>query len=476
MSVNADVAIILLIENKWMFLELIDYMDNEGRGEEVPMRLYESGVRRLMDKLDPPAGKSDRALQSSPERKKVAAALNIDNMKRARLILHSDHSTGVLFFAPFLIEMFRHFDNSRLRHLNSADFENIRGTFNRLLKETRYLQSNDPLDLDFKAHLGVVRGEMRMALAKMKENVDSLQGQASRLADLVENMRVEVVDDVRKAQAALEEINQIYTRSIIPSLQFLSENVDIKDGKPALTALALIGDHYARNGHIHISSDILYGIEAIRSYRCDIDLLRNSLSRYVQQSEAQRRAYDCIEKAWNAIYSATSDLHNGNLREVTLPFKHSVFAKVPLFNGMKTHRQTYEAKFEWSDQNPRAVFKEHLRTAVRKVEAGATIHRLEAAGTGLGEAERAKDARMMLIQTSMDQWPATAVEDLHQAIHRHLIDLVPDITLSEVLIAIDHLRRRKGIRVKTDYIMGRLSNERQALTYYKRHVELTDGI
>jgi len=123
-----------------------------------------------------------------------------------------------------VIEMFRHFDGARLRHLNSADYELIRASFNRLYEVFVTLPSLSNEDIGFQEQVSVLRKEIRAATAKMKECVDALQGRLQRLGEIVDRMRYDVIDEVAKAQEALGEINNIYLRNILPALQFLGEH------------------------------------------------------------------------------------------------------------------------------------------------------------------------------------------------------------------------------------------------------------
>lgn len=178
MVVKTDVALINMIQNKGVFLDLIDHMDKVGEGEEVRIVMYQQKLRALLDSVAPLP--NTRVLREVPaERRKLESALCVENLERVGLVIQVDSARGVMVFAPFVIEMFRHFDGARLRHLNSADYELIRASFNRLYEVFVTLPSLSNEDIGFQEQVSVLRKEIRAATAKMKECVDALQGGSS---------------------------------------------------------------------------------------------------------------------------------------------------------------------------------------------------------------------------------------------------------------------------------------------------------
>jgi len=263
------------------------------------------------------------------------------------------------------------------------------------------------------------QGDTR-ATAKMKECVDALQGRLQRLGEIVDRMRYDVIDEVAKAQEALGEINNIYLRNILPALQFLGEHTDLKGTKPALTALTCIGDQLAHYGHDKLASSVYYSVESIRSYRHDISIISGSLMRYVQQSEAHRRAYDKIEQAWNRLYGSVRELHDGSLKDNILPSTHPVFAHLNTYSGLKM--RVFEAKVEWPDANQRLALAEHLRATLPNIKISTgKIHQLSGQANRVGRAQAS--ARCLACWPSVI-WSRSReprlTDDAHVAMHEHL--------------------------------------------------------
>jgi hypothetical protein len=470
MIVNAEFATICMIENKGLFLDLIDYMDKAGEGEEVRIALYQHKLTALMDKVGP-LNRDRPAKDVPPARRKLEAALSIENLNRIGLVIHVDNARGVMVFAPFIIEMFRHFDGARLRKLNSADYEVIRASFNRLYGVFAGMQSLSDDNLDFQEQVDALRKEIRSALSKMNDCVSALQSRLTRLGDIVDQMRYDDIDEVLAAREALSEINSIYLRNILPALEFLAENTDLKEGKPALQALTLIGDHLAQHGHARLATSIYYNIEAIRSYRYDIDVIRGSLMRYVQQNATHRLAYDKIEQAWNLLHGAVQNLHDGMLRGNQLPSNDEVFNNWPTFNGLKFRR--FDSKVEWPEQNHRLLLTEHLRTELPNVQVSLAVPQAVklTPHPALG-LKREEDERLFSINRLVLGWEPRPCEDLHQALNHYLSSHLDVYSLNDLLVGLSCLIGTEGIALVPRFEVGTLDTPTERLRYYKLRLEM----
>jgi len=99
MVVKTDVALINMIQNKGVFLDLIDHMDKVGEGEEVRIVMYQQKLRALLDSVAPLP--NTRVLREVPaERRKLESALCVENLERVGLVIQVDSARGVMVFAP----------------------------------------------------------------------------------------------------------------------------------------------------------------------------------------------------------------------------------------------------------------------------------------------------------------------------------------------------------------------------------------
>jgi hypothetical protein len=473
MIVNAEYAIVSMIENKGLYLDLIDHMDKAGEEEEIRISMYQHKLSKLLDKVGPLD--RDRPAKDVPAaRRKLEAALSIENLERTGLVIHVDHARGVMVFAQFIIEMFRHFDGARLRKLNSADYEIIRASFNRLYMIFAGMQSLTESDIDFREQVDALLKLIRNALSKMNECVAALQSRLSRLGEIVDHMRYDDIDEVSAAREALNEINSIYLRNILPALEFLAENTDLKEGKPALQALTLIADHLYGHGHHRLATSIYYNVEAIRSYRHDIDVIRGSLMRYVQQNAAQRRAYDRIEEAWNILYSAVEKLHDGALKGNQLPSSDPVFDNWTTFNGVKFRR--FDPKVEWPERNHRLILTEHLRTELPNVRIEAPAAQIVKLVSDSGfSRSKAEEERLTHIMRLVDNWKVTPCADLHSELNAYLTANLDDYSLNDLLVAISCVQGAGDGSLQPRFVLGTISTNTERLRYYKVSLEIADA-
>jgi len=460
MIVSTDKTVMLMIEHKNIFLDLIDVMDEGTAGEEVPTRLYESKVMMLLDSLG----------DIKSDRQKIEAAFDVRNLVRASLIMHHDIKRGVIIFAPFLIELFRHFDKSRLRQLSSTDLEALRDSFNSSLEKLRDLTVMEEGNDTFEDELKLLRERIRFAQGKIKESVDSLYGQTLRLAEIVEGMSLENLDEVKQAQGALQAITRIYGRHVLPTLQFLNEREPLKKGLPALTALVRISEMFRDAKLPKLVQQVLYAVASIRSYRHDVEVISKSLQRYVHQNERQRREYDQIESVFNDLLSACRELHDGKLRGNLLPMDHEVLERLPTFRGMK--RQRSESKIEWYNVDHWLHLQEHLRSNLDSLRnALITTATVEPIDEEVLAARRASDVRRKLIGALVEAWPLQVGPDAHESLHAHLAKQISDYEIADLVEGVSWLKHREDIVLTPRFQVGVIEDDRQKLTYYKLRIE-----
>lgn len=464
MIVAADKTIILMIEHKHVFFDLIDYLDETGGSDEIPIVLYNARARKILDEISSGANNNGKD-GNDTTRTKLAAALEINNLERANLVIQVDPRRGVMVFAPFLLEMFRHFDNTRLRQLTSADLESLRISFNNSLTDMKPLVLQPGQD-SFDDQLVLLRDRIRFAQSKMKENVRSLQGQADRLAQVVEDMSHENLEEVQQAQAAMDAINRIYIRHVLPTVQFLNEQEHIKSGLPALKALSLIAEDLSQAGQHDIAQQILYAVSSIRSYRHDVDVIRKSLERYVRQNEQQRRQYDSIESAFNALLLACRNLHDGKLKNNVLALTHEVFNRTPTFHGLK--RQINPTRIEWHQVDHWRCLDEYLRVTLPalRTSVSSTVA-LDGKADAEAQAVRKSDARKALISLEVEHWNAPEHnDDAHNSLHQHLMAILPNYELDDLVEAFSWLGHRTDIELVPAYRCRSIEHEGYMLTYY----------
>lgn len=454
MIVSTDRTLIAMIEHKQVFLDLIDYLDEQEEGEEIPISVYYNRVRRLISSI---GGERDQ--------KRLRQVFDIENLQQAGLLIDHDRHRAVISFASFVIDMFRHFDNGRLRELSSEHLEALRTDQNlslERLKECRIL----PGDEQFDDLLVVIFERLRNAQARIKQNVGSLQGQAERLSKIVEEHNLNDLEQTRKTQKALEEINRIYQKHVLPTLQFLNERENLKLGLPALTAVEEIASELESAGLPAISQRVLFAKNSIRSYAKDVEAIRKTLERYVRQSNRQRHQYDCIEAAFNQLRDEFQLLHDGKLNNKYLDSEAEVFRAGRMFSGLK--KQRFDAKLDWYEIDHAQCFEEHLRVELPKLK---DKQRIALAKFSDEDTRDQKERALMLkkrkIQSLMGGCDIPAShDDIHQYVHEYLQEKLEKYSLGDLLEGLSWLRSRISAPLRPEFGLNTITYNGLCLEYF----------
>jgi len=455
MIVSTDKTLIAMIEHKQVFLELIDYIDARGEGDEIPFSVYFERVRRLLNGID-----------DERDQRRLRQMFEIENLQQAGLLIELDRHRAVISFASFVVDMFRHFDHGRLRELSSEQLEVLRIDQNNSLdrlKECHIL----PGDESFEDLLVVVFERLRHAQARIKQNVNSLQGQAERLSNVVETQDLDDLEHTRKSQQALEEINRIYQKHVLPTLQFLNEREDLKHGLPALTAVGQMASRLAKAGLPVISQRILFAKNSIRSYAKDIEAIRKTLERYVRQSRRQRHQYDCIEAAFNQLKDELRLLHDGKLNNKYLDSASDVFRAGRIFSGLK--KQRFEVKLEWHEVDHGYHLYEHLRVELPKL--AEKQQRSLAQLSGQNDVRDQQEREVMLKKRQIQRLMAACDiplqhDDLHRYVHDYLKEKLTDYSLADLLEGLGWFRSRIESSVSPEFSLNNINYNGLCLEYF----------
>lgn len=463
MLVATDKTLIAMIEHKEVFLQLIDHIDQQDGPREVPISLYHHLVRVMLEQ------------QTEVEQKRLQAVFDLDNLRRADLVVEIDPNRAIFVLAPFVIDMFRHFDRRRLRELSSAQLEDLRCRLNASL-EALQRTPLQPGERPFDEQLELLREHIRYTQAKMRDNVNSLQGQAERLAEQVEVMEPSDLAQSRQAGEALDQIDRIYRHHVLPTLEFLNEQEALKEGRPALTALRETADLLETAGLPQIGQQMRYAAGSIRSHAKAVEKIRRSLERYVRQNARQRLQYDAIETAFNELLQAARSLQDGSFRNNQLRADDPVFRYGQLFSGLRGVR--YGACLEWHGQDQRLHFEEFLRVRMEQLRQRNSESRVVTLEPGQEEQalERQRQYRKEQIRQRVSRWsPPPGCHDLHQALHEHLQQALPDYRLVDLLEAMKWFKSVQGPRVIPRFRQRVIKHEGFELVYYLRALESADA-
>ena len=458
MNIKSPFILKQIIEHRQLFTELVAYIEEHDGDMEIPSRLYRSILRKAI--------KAETAQGNHRECDRIRYTLAEENLLHERLIIRLDPARGTLVLAPFVVDMLRHFDIGRMRGLSQAELEDLRDGLNQSLAAFQ----EQPIDLgndNYTDELRLLLRRIQDTLGKMQESIAALEAQGDHLADLVERQDVGSLEGSAEIRRALEHINRIYQRYILPALEFLDPKTRFKQGIPAITAIRRIAKLAAESDHPALNEELQFSANAIQSYVKDIDALRLSLERYVRQDRQQRQQYDAIERAFNAIRLATEERHDDSFRNLYIPLRHPAIQSPGTFAGIKRMRFT---RLEWHDIDHRADIEEFTDRRIEELRA-----QLDHAGTvtvdltraGLSEAELREQLRQHEIQALLEAWMIPGdCQDLHASLHDYLSSHLEGYALNDLLEALDWVMALPDFQFHAHFLLHEIAYGELALTYH----------
>lgn len=458
MNIKSPFVLKQIIEHRQFFTQLVIYIEEHNGDMEIPIQLYRSIVRQAI--------KAEVTQGNERECERIRYTLTEENLLRERLIIRTDPARGTLVLAPFVVDMLRHFDIGRMRGLSQAELEDLRDGLNQSLaafQEHPIDLKNDP----FTDELRLLRRRIQDTLGKMQESIAALDAQANHLADLVDRQDVGSLEGAAQTRRALEHINRIYQRYILPALEFLDPKTRFKQGIPAITAIRRIAKLAADSAHPALNEELQFSANAIQSYVQDIDELRLSLERYVLQSQQQRQQYDAIERAFNTIRLATEARHDDSFRNLYIPIRHPAILTPGTFAGIKRMRLV---RLEWYDIDHRADIEEFTDRRIEELRAqldNSGSVSVDPARAGLAEVELREQLRQHEIQELLEAFTIPdGCQDLHASMHDYLGSHIEGYTLNDLLEALDWVMALPEFRYHARFQQHEIFHGELALSYH----------
>lgn len=448
MKVNADAVLLMLIQRKAFFFRLLDEMDKHH--DTLPLPFYKQAFFHELNQIS-----------DGLEREKFQNAMQPENLYDAGLLVSLDHHAGSLKWQGFVSEMFRHLDRARLRRLTDPELQQFRERIFSLADKLSALE-NQVGSTQWNDTERPAFDTLHEIHARIRENTESLRHRAEHLAEIVDGSDLADAADSEKSRAALDEISSIYRRSILPLLEFLNQDEDIKDGKTPMGGIDAIADLFSRTGQPATARRVLLIKNGIRSFYKDIYRIRQDMERYVRQSETMRRQYDAVETLYNRLRQAVEPLQDGRLRGSKISFQAALSHPFPHFVLHKPH---YDKPINWQQGSEAARFAEHLRVQLDRTEPPQTNIRVARQPENSIQALKQRQHESRLKQL-VRQYRVPVSDDLHRNLHDYLQHRLPDYTLADLSNALSWLRILHHVRPVPVFGLKSLHHRHQTLHYH----------
>ncbi len=382
------------------------------------------------------------------ETRRFLDTLCLENLERNGLLSYLDKRTGRFRLQDFVLETLRHLDSKRLRELSSADL-------NQLIKrlEECYRQVSNakimwiPDDDSFEELVDAVYDNLQHVASRLKSNVRALQGQAERLASIVDEQTFTDLAHTDQVRMALTEILRIHERHVTPTLQFLDERLDIRRSRTELHAdhapMALVKRIIQRfvehklTDHVTRLQRIEFHILAMGR---DVGEIAKGLDTYVKYAEAERRRYNRTEALYNELRDAVQERQTGQQKDFMLKPSHPVFQRVRPLGDLKKFRQVQTTNINWPKMPGRQAFDEILRVRLAAQSARPQPTTSSVVSNPVSEEEIEERRFIERILHAMEQFDYhQTLDDAYLSVHKHLCDYVEDYSLDRLLDALPFL-------------------------------------
>lgn len=357
MAVHANGVLRAILDSPEIFFQMMDYAEQTtGIGsEEFSVSYYDHVLGQTLKRMSP------------TDSQRAAAALNIANLNHAGLLEYEDEHRDRFLLKPFVIEMLRHLDKSRLKELSDSDLENLRVQLDHAraaLKDPKLYWSKD--NPDFVETLSTVFTTVRNVVSRIKQNVEALRGQSMKLAELAEDTASE--NRTTQLAATLEQIFQINSRHIEPTLLFLNPSIDWKGKQPPMQILKDIVEEFETRKWRNEYGTTNRAYLSILGYADQVGIIRRGLDTYLQLYGRQRKVYNNIESRYNDLLDRVRAMHDGKAK-FRLKSSDEHFSLAAAFFGLKDYRVGGAARINWPEGNISPYLEEYLRVRHDRAQA-----------------------------------------------------------------------------------------------------------
>lgn len=462
MTVNADITLITILEYKQIFFEMIDYADATGvkGSDEFTIPHYNGLLSDLLKGMKP----ADRA--------RLADTLRLENLSRNGLLAYLDEKSDRFLLQPFVLDMLRHLDNSRLRELSDTELNGLQVQLTDVLN----LVSSESFpwwreDVDFKEKLAFILDSVRNTASRIQQNIESLRGQSRRLAKIIDQNGSEPVSRSMQVHDALAKIFEITERHINPTLTFLNPSLDWKGSGnyPPMKIIHMILERFERRGFNDEYNMISRTYWNLLNAGEQISSIRKNLDVYIRLHESQRKLYNRIEERYNDLASRVKALQDGKRKGNRIKSSDAHFDISTRFHGLKVYQSTYQTCINWPKDMGRVMLDEHLRIRLDayRDRAQKTARDAKTIRPVSRDALKARK-RMGLLKAAADKVRVETSKDIYSQIHDQLPGLIDDYQLTDLL---DILPFIHGAEIQVNVAnRRRIKHQSKELHYFERHL------
>ena len=467
MAANVDSIIKMMVEKKRMFFALMDRQKEAGhQPNEFSIRTYKRALQMAAEQ------ETDNADKGA-----VYNTLSHENLIDFGLAYDLNGLAGTFLVKSWVVEMLRELDHKRMVSLPEATFETMRTTLMTLASRVTdpsldWSDSQDSAEnID---NISRVTGEV---LDKLNSNVQALEGHADKLGEVAKSEQFYEMDHGARQLRALQEIERIYLRNVIPTLSFLNPNADMQT---AVDSLNRISEALKANGRSKEYTATRRVIFAFKAIGVRVKKIEVGLKGYLPMLQSQRELYDAIEKRFNRLHQLVVERMNGREYGATVNAANSRLPDYESLAGLKVYRNAILGKpFNMMLGEGRLYIDSYL---LAKVDENA-MDRLDEppsyiAPPPIDDQSRAHREILVNLMALMRKFVLPeSNDDMIKALHNYLDSDLPGYTLPYVFEALPLLPVAEGRRLtySTGITKAMIIQGEYCLRYYPRFYKTSEG-
>lgn len=415
-KLNRDVAIKTLIDYKDSILKLIDYININDTGYEIPVAFYLNLYNTEIYEL---ARDDAQAMRN----------LTVDSLVESKIFLEQNKKKGVLILERVVVDLLRFIDINRSKELTRKDFEHMRQQLESavnivLATEKGSREYRDAMRTFYEA-LNSVHSKIRENAERLKVKVDDIAVEYKSLGDR----------DAKNAFDLFDKVTDIYHQYVLPCFEFLNASnrlVEKENFSDSVDSLILWHEE-AGGRYSVVASSIQFSKNAIFSYYKDISEWERKLKQYSNSLEAERRNFIAIEAAFNGLMKEIESLRHGKIRGYKLTPEAEFFKHFTVLDGIESQNTKFQAKLNWQKDTTLRRFGEfHAYLETKAITRPRRIKKRPPPEPNIEDERKDLIANLVF---SID-YP-NEIPDIHKFLHQNLKVLLTDYSLIDLLYALE---------------------------------------
>ncbi|SNT69619.1 hypothetical protein [Psychrobacter sp. LV10R520-6] len=303
------------------FFKFIDYIHENNTASEFPKRLYLAFYEKIV------RVHKDNALKN---------IMSLDALVKSDVFVYDNKNSGMIGLSKAMYDFLVFLDISRSREFSSIEFANFRQNISATVKN---IMANPSSSDDYKEAYTHFNKIINDILSEIKSNIEVLNIKVDEISDLYRQKEqglceISVIELYEKA-------DKLYTRNIIPCLQFIDPAMRLQGGDTFIESLNNLQVFYEEKGLISDDIYIQYRKTAVTSYYKDLNRVTARLQHYLSSLAEDRKYFMVIERAFSDLVKSIEPLQHGRIQNKFLTADSKVLQHLNSLDGLFTFKQRY---------------------------------------------------------------------------------------------------------------------------------------